>query len=256
MDNAEREQNRIPRPDGVCGRSLMPNSGCCTWTYSCADRHDHSLFGIPIRRIRSGASPIRNDQIADYARAVARLTWRLLARRAPDSERLHAARRVSSQWGIDRRRPHPRATRSSAPAATRTWSSPWTPPNQARRPSGACTSWPAGRSGHRPRSARTLPPSAVDQLPRSAVGTMLIGAATVISRGDHRSIALRWPGHSRDQLSSSRTRGMTCWPYSSMLVMSWSCVRPGMPYFRSNRVAPRVRRFVAIFWATVSGDPT
>jgi hypothetical protein len=32
---------------------------------------------------------------ADYARAVERLTWRRLARRAPDSERLHAARRVS-----------------------------------------------------------------------------------------------------------------------------------------------------------------
>jgi hypothetical protein len=112
------------------------------------------------------------------------------------------------------------------------------------------------RSGHRPRSARTLPPSTVDQLPRSTVGTMPIGAATVISRGDHRSIALRWPGHSRDQLSSSRTRGMTCWPYSSMVVMSWSCLRPGMPYFRSNRVASRTRRFVAIFWATVSGDPT
>src|SRR5215470_17017019 len=46
--------------------------------------------------------------------------------------------------------------------------------------------------------------------------------------------------------SSSRARGMTWWPYSSMLVMSWSCVRPGMPYFRSNRVAPRTRRFVAI----------
>ena len=49
---------------------------------------------------------------------------------------------------------------------------------------------------------------------------------------------------------------MTWRPYSSMLVMSWSWVRPGMPYFRSNRVAPRARRFVAIFCATVSGEPT
>src|SRR5277367_5538638 len=31
---------------------------------------------------------------------------------------------------------------------------------------------------------------------------------------------------------------------------------PGMPYFRSNRVAPRARRFVAIFRATVCGEPT
>ena len=30
----------------------------------------------------------------------------------------------------------------------------------------------------------------------------------------------------------------------------------GMPYFRSKRVAPSAVRFVAIFWATVSGDPT
>ena len=32
--------------------------------------------------------------------------------------------------------------------------------------------------------------------------------------------------------------------------------RPPAPYFRSKRVAPSVRRLVAIFWATVSGDPT
>src|SRR5215471_13243195 len=41
-----------------------------------------------------------------------------------------------------------------------------------------------------------------------------------------------------------------------MLVMSCSCVNPGMPYFRSNRDAPRTRRLAAIFWATVSGEPT
>jgi hypothetical protein len=29
-----------------------------------------------------------------------------------------------------------------------------------------------------------------------------------------------------------------------------------MPYFKSNRVAPRRVRFAAIFCATVSGDPT
>ena len=29
-----------------------------------------------------------------------------------------------------------------------------------------------------------------------------------------------------------------------------------MPYFRSNRDAPRTRRLAAIFWATVSGEPT
>ena len=29
-----------------------------------------------------------------------------------------------------------------------------------------------------------------------------------------------------------------------------------MPYFRSKRFAPRVVRFVAIFCATVSGEPT
>jgi hypothetical protein len=66
----------------------------------------------------------------------------------------------------------------------------------------------------------------------------------------------RRPVVPRSQLSSSRTRGMTWWPYSSMLVMSWSWVRPGRPYFRSNRVAPSARRFVAILPATVSGEPT
>ena len=49
---------------------------------------------------------------------------------------------------------------------------------------------------------------------------------------------------------------MTCRPYSSTLVMSWSCVIPGIPYFRSNRVASSARRFVAILRATVSGEPT
>jgi hypothetical protein len=29
-----------------------------------------------------------------------------------------------------------------------------------------------------------------------------------------------------------------------------------MPYFRSNRVAPSTVMFAAIFWATVSGEPT
>ena len=29
-----------------------------------------------------------------------------------------------------------------------------------------------------------------------------------------------------------------------------------MPYFRSKRFAPRAVRFAAIFWATVSGEPT
>jgi hypothetical protein len=49
---------------------------------------------------------------------------------------------------------------------------------------------------------------------------------------------------------------MTSRPYSSMLVMSWSWVRPGMPYFRSNVVAPRARTLAAIFRATVPGEPT
>jgi hypothetical protein len=29
-----------------------------------------------------------------------------------------------------------------------------------------------------------------------------------------------------------------------------------MPYFKSKRLAPRMVRFAAIFYATVSGDPT
>jgi len=41
-----------------------------------------------------------------------------------------------------------------------------------------------------------------------------------------------------------------------MAVRSDSSVMPGMPYLRSNRSAPRMRRFAAIFVATVSGDPT
>lgn len=44
-------------------------------------------------------------------------------------------------------------------------------------------------------------------------------------------------------------------PYGSMLVMRARCERP-MPYFRSKRVAPSVERFAAIFFATVSGEPT
>src|SRR5487761_241651 len=58
------------------------------------------------------------------------------------------------------------------------------------------------------------------------------------------------------QARSSRTRGMTCVPYSWMLVMRDSCASPPMPYFRSNRFAPSAVRFAAIFCATVSGDPT
>jgi hypothetical protein len=60
-------------------------------------------------------------------------------------------------------------------------------------------------------------------------------------------------GHS---FISSRTRGMTCRPNSSMLVMRVSWGSPPAPYFRSKRLAPSVRRLVTIFWATVSGDPT
>jgi hypothetical protein len=62
--------------------------------------------------------------------------------------------------------------------------------------------------------------------------------------------------HVGQSFLSSRTRGMTWRPYSSMLVMRVSWGRPPAPYFRSKRVAPSVRRLVAIFWATVSGDPT
>src|SRR4029453_134831 len=60
-------------------------------------------------------------------------------------------------------------------------------------------------------------------------------------------------GHS---FINSRIRGMTWRPYSSMLVMRISWAKPPAPYFRSKRVAPSVRMLVAIFWATVSGDPT
>src|SRR6476661_6886340 len=49
---------------------------------------------------------------------------------------------------------------------------------------------------------------------------------------------------------------MTLRPYKSMLVMCWSWVILGMPYFRSNRVAPRERRLAAIFSATVSAELT
>jgi hypothetical protein len=62
--------------------------------------------------------------------------------------------------------------------------------------------------------------------------------------------------HLRHFRISSRTRGITWRPNSSMLVIRVSWVRPPAPYFRSKRVAPNARRLVAIFWATVSGDPT
>ncbi len=55
---------------------------------------------------------------------------------------------------------------------------------------------------------------------------------------------------------SSRTRGMTWVPYSSMFAMSALCDSPPMPYFKSKRFAPRAVRLAAIFRATVSGDPT
>ena len=45
---------------------------------------------------------------------------------------------------------------------------------------------------------------------------------------------------------------MTCVPYSSMDVISSSCVIAGSPTLRSNRVASRARRFAAMteVWAT------
>jgi hypothetical protein len=69
------------------------------------------------------------------------------------------------------------------------------------------------------------------------------------SEGSHQ----RCVGHS---FINSRTRGMTWRPYSSMLVIRVSWGRPPAPYFRSKRVAPSMRRLAAIFWATISGDPT
>ena len=68
--------------------------------------------------------------------------------------------------------------------------------------------------------------------------------------------AMPTPRHPRYSFISSRTRGVTWRPYSSMLVMRVSWGRPPAPYFRSKRVALNMRRLVAIFWATVSGDPT
>jgi hypothetical protein len=55
---------------------------------------------------------------------------------------------------------------------------------------------------------------------------------------------------------SARTRGITWVPYSSMFLISASCERPPMPYFKTKRVAPSAVRLAAIFCATVSGDPT
>lgn len=43
---------------------------------------------------------------------------------------------------------------------------------------------------------------------------------------------------------------------SSTVVISASCGRPFIPYFRSKRLAPSVWSVAAIFRATVSGDPT
>ena len=51
----------------------MPNSGRCTCTYSCADQHDHSLFGTPTRRIRSGASPNPRTARSPIRRVLLRL---------------------------------------------------------------------------------------------------------------------------------------------------------------------------------------
>jgi len=56
--------------------------------------------------------------------------------------------------------------------------------------------------------------------------------------------------------SSSRTRGATCVPYSSIDRIMSSCGRRPVAYRMSNREAPRIRMFRAIFRATVSGDPT
>src|SRR4051812_19360394 len=55
---------------------------------------------------------------------------------------------------------------------------------------------------------------------------------------------------------SSRTRGATFVPYSSMLVISALCGVGPLAYFRSKRVRPSAVIVVAIFFATVSGEPT
>lgn len=56
--------------------------------------------------------------------------------------------------------------------------------------------------------------------------------------------------------SSSRTRGITLRPYSSMLRIIRSCDSVPALYFKSNRLTSSSRTVFAIFRATVSGDPT
>src|SRR5260370_8557791 len=56
--------------------------------------------------------------------------------------------------------------------------------------------------------------------------------------------------------TSSRTRGMTWVPYSSIVLMTWLWVRPGMPNLRSKRLASSSSRLATILLATVSGEPT
>src|SRR5688572_14950884 len=60
----------------------------------------------------------------------------------------------------------------------------------------------------------------------------------------------------RPSATDSRTIGATRVPISSMLFVNVSCGNAPLLYLRSNRERPRVSTVLAIFFATVSGEPT
>src|SRR5690606_26980461 len=69
------------------------------------------------------------------------------------------------------------------------------------------------------------------------------GERQLVEPGRQRRPARNDIGHE----SSSRTRGMTSVPYSSMLRIICSCPSVPVAYLRSNLLIPRVRTVSAIF---------
>lgn len=94
-----------------------------------------------------------------------------------------------------------------------------------------------------------------DLRPYRRVGPSGACAEDRVRRGELRC-AVHQAGFACVVASSSRTRGMTSRPYSSMQRIIRSCRSGPALYFRSKRDSPRMDAVAAIFFATVSGAPT